>query len=167
MKNNLIIKEARAVLLQLVEMMNQLNYDEYTQKLDLLSYGSIGEHIRHIIELFQQLYKGCDSGYIDYDQRQRDLRIQENMDYATECIGHIISKLERSNTELILTGSYNSIEHPVHTNYYRELLYNIEHCIHHQAIIKMALLHMGKFFVDDQFGVAKSTINYRKENVHS
>lgn len=47
------------------------------------------------------------------------------------------------------------------TNFYRELLYNIEHCIHHQAIIKIAMLHMGKTQIPAHFGVAKSTMSER------
>ena len=51
----------------------------------------------------------------------------------------------------------------IESNYYRELMYNIEHCIHHQAIIKIALLHLGKTEIVENFGIAKSTIEYRRQ----
>jgi hypothetical protein len=46
-------------------------------------------------------------------------------------------------------------------NYFRELLYNLEHCIHHQALIKW-LFYKMKLFLWMNFGVARSTIEYRK-----
>ena len=51
----------------------------------------------------------------------------------------------------------------IETNYNRELLYNLEHCIHHQALIKVALLQSESITVDANFGVARSTIEYRNQ----
>jgi hypothetical protein len=45
------------------------------------------------------------------------------------------------------------------------LMYNIEHCVHHQAIIKIAFLFLGKQEFVESFGVAKSTIKYRNQCV--
>ena len=63
----------------------------------------------------------------------------------------------------MLKTLYNSTENLIETNYYRELMYNIEHCIHHQAIIKIALLNFGKTEIAENLGVAKSTIEYKKQ----
>jgi hypothetical protein len=46
----------------------------------------------------------------------------------------------------------------IKSNFERELLFNIEHCIHHQAIIKIGFLHLNKMELNDDYGVAKSTI---------
>ena len=51
----------------------------------------------------------------------------------------------------------------IDSNYFRELLYNLEHCIHHQALIKVAILQLGHLHVNENFGVARSTIEYRKQ----
>lgn len=166
MNNSSITIEVREVLMQLLASINQLNFDEYTEKISLLSNSTIGEHTRHIIELFQQLLEGYESGQIDYDKRKRDIRIQQNIDFATESIAYIIQNLEQSDKPLQLTTVYNNQEMTIESNYFRELIYNIEHCIHHQAIIKIAFLCLGKNEIDENFGVAKSTILYRK-NVHS
>lgn len=53
----------------------------------------------------------------------------------------------------------------IQSNYYRELLYNLEHCVHHQALIKVAVLQFENILIDDNFGVARSTIEYRKQCV--
>ena len=51
----------------------------------------------------------------------------------------------------------------IESNYFRELLYNLEHCIHHQALIKVAVLQLEHLQIDQDFGVARSTIEYRKQ----
>lgn len=163
MNNNSLAEEARDVLLQLVDCINQLNFDEYTKKNNLLSNGTIGDHTRHIIELFEQLLSGYDTENINYDTRKRDIRIQENIDFATESIANIITRLDRNDKQLILTTLYFNQEMNIDTTYYRELMYNIEHCIHHQAIIKIALLYFGKTEIIENFGMAKSTIEYKKQ----
>lgn len=165
MNNNTLAAEAKDVLMQLVGSIDQLNFDEYTQKINLLSKSTIGEHTRHIIELFEQLLSGYETENINYDTRKRDIRIQENIDIATERIANIIQQLERNDKQLLLTTLYNNQEMSIESNYFRELMYNIEHCIHHQAFIKIGLLHFGKTEIAENLGVAKSTIEYRKQCV--
>lgn len=53
----------------------------------------------------------------------------------------------------------------IESNYFRELLYNLEHCIHHQALIKVAVLQLDYLQIDPDFGVARSTLEYRKQCV--
>ena len=163
MKEQTIIVEAKNILMQLLESINTLAFDDYTQKISLLSNSTIGEHTRHIIELFQQLLNGYESGNIDYDNRKRYYEIQVNIDFAVESIATIISELGKENKILNLYTDLNDKESIIETNYYRELMYNIEHCVHHQAIIKIAFLLLGKQEFAENFGVAKSTIKYRKE----
>lgn len=161
----LIILEAREVLTQLIDSISFLTYDEYIQKIPLLSNSTIGEHTRHIIELFQQLLQGYETASIDYDKRVRNIEIQENIDFSLESIANIICELEKENKNLKLQTELNNFEGRLETNYYRELMYNIEHCVHHQAILKIAFLILGKQNLVENFGVAKSTINYRSKCV--
>lgn len=156
--------EAKNVLHQLLQTINMLSFDEYNQKIKLLSNSSIGEHTRHIIELFQQLMQGYDSGLINYDDRKRDIRIQQDIDFASETIAQIICNLNKPNKPLEIASNYIGKKDKIDSNFARELMYNIEHCIHHQAIIKIGLIELNKQdSADDNFGVAKSTIEYRRQ----
>ena len=153
---------AKDVLIQLVNTINLLNLNEYSYKIALLSNATIGEHTRHIIELFQQLLSGYESGNINYDNRKRDIRLEQNIDFTIKTIGNIITELHKENKKLkIITLSSNK-QSIIKSNFERELLHNIEHCIHHQAIIKIGLLYLKKTDTHKHFTVAKSTINYRK-----
>lgn len=166
MKNKTIILESKKILIQLADSINTLNLDDYIQKIELLSNGTIGEHTRHIIELFQQLIQGYEAGNIDYDNRKRNLDIQQNIDFAVESIANIICELDKKNKALTLTHELNDSKCLIETNYYRELMYNLEHCIHHQAIIKIAFCVLGKNDLAEDFGVAKSTMKFRKQCAH-
>ncbi len=156
--------EAKVVLKQLIETISQLTYDEYTKPLQIIGVSTIGEHTRHIIELFVQLMNGYESGVIDYDNRARNKVIQTNIDYAIECIAVIIHSLNKENKSLSVTSLYTA-DTKIQSSYLRELMYNIEHCIHHQAIIKIGLIYLGKEIADESFGVAKSTKEYKSRCV--
>lgn len=165
MKHSELKSETKAVLLQLAHSIQELTMDEYTAAIPLLSNASIGEHTRHIIELFHQLFAGYENGVINYDNRKRDLRLQENIDFALESIASIIASLNKSDKELTLVSLYNKETNSISSSYIRELMYNLEHCIHHQAIVKIGLVHFHQHVIDENFGVAKSTVEYRKQCV--
>lgn len=162
MKDLKLIQEAKTILLSTLDLLNQLNYDDYTTKIPLLGDSSIGEHTRHIIELFQQLMEGYVVAEVDYDKRKRNLKIQQNIDCAIESLANIIASLEKPNKDITLCGTVMGEGFPIHSNYHRELLYNIEHCVHHQAIIKIGLLFLERDFACEGFGVAESTKIYKK-----
>ena len=70
------------VFVQLTETLNQLSADEYIQPSKTLFNASIGQHVRHIIELFLCLEKGYESGVVNYEKRKRDYQIETNKDLA-------------------------------------------------------------------------------------
>jgi uncharacterized damage-inducible protein DinB len=161
LSNQALFIEAKAVLIQLLNVINDLSLDDYIKKTESLSKSSIGEHTRHIIEMFQELYAGYDSGIVNYDSRKRNQKIQSEIDYAIDCIAVIISNLNKEDKPLEILTVYNQQEAKIQSNYIRELMYTIEHCIHHQAIIKIGLLSMGIQQEDSSFGLAKPTVMYR------
>lgn len=95
---------------QLLRTINLLSFDEYNQKNKLLSNSSIGEHTRHIIELFQHLIQGYESGLINYDDRKRDMRLQQDIDFASKVIAHIICDIDKPNKLLHISTIYNTKE---------------------------------------------------------
>ncbi len=163
MKTIHLFEETKVVLVQLIESLNKLNYDEYTHKIEPLNNSSIGEHVRHIIELFQQLELGYNTGVLNYDARKRDERIQQNLDFAIESIAKIVESITKENKKIQLITLLTDNENLIETNYYRELLYNLEHCIHHQALIKIGFNYLGIDKLPEDYGVAKSTLIYRKQ----
>lgn len=150
---------------EIISLLSNLENDQYTVCHQELSNATIGEHTRHIIEMYQSLLKNYENGNINYDKRERNLSIQTDKEYAIECMNEIQSKIDKPNKELILEQGIKNVNYSISTNYQRELLYNLEHSIHHQALIKVAVLKHPSIQLCENFGVAKSTIEYRNQCV--
>lgn len=150
-------------LSELIDLLKQLTNTQYAAPCLHLSNASIGEHTRHIIELFQCLERQYEAGVVNYDKRERNLQIQTDTDFAIEQIGYIQDTLEKENKNIVLHQQIEGYVIQIESNYNRELLYNFEHCIHHQALIKVAVLQYEAISLDKNFGVARSTIEYRNQ----
>ena len=159
----MLLSSIHKTLNELVDLLNQLSNDDYISPCKSLSNSTIGEHTRHIIEMFQCLENQYESSIVNYDKRKRDQRIQTDTDFALNAIAEIKNQLENDNKKIILQQIVDGEELNIESNYFRELLYNLEHCTHHQALIKVAVLHLEHLQIDNDFGVARSTIEYRKQ----
>jgi hypothetical protein len=153
------------VLLQLSDTLTQISDDDYNLKCTVLNNNSIGGHTRHIIELFQCLFTGYQSGTVNYERRKRDMNIESNRVLATNLLQHISSNINLPDKQIKLEGVYSEEEKEsciIETNYYREVLYNIEHAIHHMALIRIGINEISSIQLPDNFGVAASTMQHKK-----
>lgn len=125
--------------------------------------GSIGAHFRHNIDFANNFLKGLGEGKIDYSNRERDVRIEENRDYAIEKIEAIIIQLKNLPPEILeisIAVSSEIDESLCHlSSISRELEFLHSHTVHHHAIIAEKLKHLGVELSAD-FGVAPSTLKY-------
>jgi hypothetical protein len=148
---------------ELVYLLDELSNEEYLKSCATLSNSSIGEHTRHIIEMFQCLQNNYNSGVVNYDKRERNHQIQTDTQFAIQQIENIQKAVDKGDKKMQLQQIIDGDEICIETNYYRELLYNLEHCIHHQALIKVGVLQNCKIVLNENFGVAPSTIEYRQQ----
>jgi len=154
------------VFVQLSETLNQLSNDEYVQPSKILFNASIGQHVRHIIELFLCLEKGYETGVVNYEKRKRDYQIETNKNLAIQLLKDIYHRLERPNADLVMEAEdYENTAGAVMipSNYYREIAYNLEHTIHHMALIRVGVNEVSTIELPQEFGVAYSTIKYRQQ----
>ena len=152
------LKEAFASLAHVLEICGQ---DTYIKPCPLLGTASIGKHTRHIIEMFQCLDEGYHQGSFSYDERKREGQIETDLSHALRLIQDIIQVADRPNRGLNMRYFFHGQPSILPTNYYRELMYNLEHCIHHQALIRVAIESMTSLALPEHFGVAPSTLSYR------
>ena len=154
------------VFAQLSEILNQLSNEEYIRSSRILLNATIGQHVRHIIELFQCLEKGYDEGIVNYEKRKRDYQIETNKELAAASLKAVYQNIERPNKEIILEAEdyYDTMEIvSIPSNYYRELAYNLEHTIHHMALIRVGVNEVSSVKLPGEFGVAYSTVKYRNQ----
>ena len=163
-----LIQPIQNVFVQLKDALSQLSHAEYKQPSDVLFNATIGQHIRHIIELFQSLEMGYKTGIVNYENRKRDIRIETEKAFAAQLLNDISQNLDRANINLVLeTEGYQDSGNCIliSTNYYRELAYNLEHAIHHMALIRIGITEVSAIHLPQNFGVAFSTLKYRQECV--
>lgn len=153
------------ILNQLRDSLQQLTDEEYRRPLDILSQASVGEHVRHTIEMFQCLESGYESGRVNYENRPRDIRIETDSSFAAGLLAQIGQQIDRPDKVLQMEncfGEHGSEAVTVPTNYLREVAYNLEHAIHHMALIKVGLQQIGSVTIPEAYGVAASTLKYRQ-----
>lgn len=160
----MIIQSVNHCLNQIKDFLIQINENDYSMPCFELSNSSIGEHTRHIIEMFQCLDRQYASGIINYDMRDRNKQIETSTSFAISQIELLLESIKKPNKDLLLQESGANEIITVNTNYFREIVYNLEHCIHHQALIKIGLVLNFDYKIDENFGVAFSTIQFRNNN---
>lgn len=141
----------------------------YREALPVLSQATIGQHTRHFIEFFQCLVKATHADnqsekcVLNYDLRRRDRQIEADPVYALQALKNIAKNFPQLAAErpLWLESKDYKIDTALllPTTLERELLYNIEHTIHHFALIKIGLQEVApEIQLPDHFGFAPSTV---------
>lgn len=155
------------ILMQLAEVIGQLTDHDYARPLSVLSGNTIGKHVRHILEFYELLVNSERTGLLNYDRRQRDLQLEVDTDEALRRIGTIDRAIYRLDlnqclhleADLSVAGD-KTIQIP--SSFARELLYNVEHAIHHMALIQVAVRNaFPEVELPPHFGVAYSTVQHQ------
>ena len=150
-------------LREIHDLLSVMSEDDYIRPSSLLSDSTIGQHIRHIVEFYQCLLQGYDEGIVIYDKRKRDNVIETNVSVAGEALIAIIDSLDRADKALFLEYELNKEKIILQSTYTRELMHNLDHSIHHMALIKIAVNELTTIKLSHNFGVAPATIQYREE----
>ena len=154
-----------SVFVQLSGSLELISEDDYVRPCRHLSNSTIGQHVRHIIEMFQCLEHGYASGFVNYEKRKRDRSIETSKSLAMQLLNSIHDGLAKADKSLVLEGVYNDhAEHPMQfpTNYFREIVYNIEHTIHHMALIRVGIKELGGPELPENYGVASATVKHNR-----
>lgn len=156
------------ILTQLADLVNQLSEQEFTKPIDSLGHSTIGQHLRHTLEFFICLETGFENGLINYDKRAHDKLIESDKFIALSMISKIneFIRSQSSDKALKLEAGYDLDKEEfvtIETNFLRELVYNIEHAIHHMAIMKIGIREIAPTItLPHDFGIAASTIRYKE-----
>jgi len=167
--NTNLISGALNLLNQLEDSILQTREEDFRKPSPILNNSSIGQHVRHSLEFFLCLIDSVPSRKLDYDKRKHDKFIEEDKKLALSVLNSIRGFIEKNgeNFEIELTVNYDlekELNTSITSNFFRELAYNIEHAIHHMALIKIGIQDVCPYVkVDSSFGVASSTIRYQKQ----
>lgn len=165
------LKEACSnILSQLADLVDQIRESDFAKPAETLSYSTVGQHLRHTLEFFMCFEQGFDRGLINYDKRAHDKMIETDKFLALASIGRISDFINHlTDKPLKLEVGYD-IDHEtfltIDTTATRELVYNIEHAVHHMAIMKIGIKEIAEYVkLSPDFGIAASTIRYKETTV--
>ncbi len=154
------------------KLLEDVSDDTYVRPSSLLSNSSIGQHTRHILEFFFCFLNGLDNDTaVNYDARKRSMEIETDKNHSIKKIEELLEvfKTEIHSRKIIV--NYNESNDEANTSSMdstsqRELIYCLDHSIHHQAMIKVALKEFQlEQVIDKDFGLAYSTIRNRDQCV--
>lgn len=97
----------QTVLTQLKESLIPLSNEQYNDKIEVLSNATIGQHVRHIVEMFVCLQEGFNSGIVNYENRERDITIETSKETALNLIYLINGSLHAENKNLNLEAGFD------------------------------------------------------------
>lgn len=154
------------ILSQLKDLLIRISPEAYSAPLPLLHGSSVGQHVRHTLEFYQCLLEQAPLGFVDYDARRRDIRLENDPDFSFFAAQMVEDALVQTSLSMSLTLKTSFAENQpeeIQTSFARELVYMAEHAIHHFAIVKIALREQfPELTMPSNFGVAYSTVKYRE-----
>jgi uncharacterized damage-inducible protein DinB len=126
--------------------------------------GTIGQHVRHILDHVSALVAAHPGAVLSYDHRCRGTAVETNPDSAVREIFRLETALDRWSMRLLdqpvsvtsmIAASGQSVTG--WSTLARELAFVVNHTIHHQAMIAVLLEVQGIVLEQDRFGYSPST----------
>lgn len=170
-----LVTENEALLSQTQQLIERVGPEGYRCRHPALGAGSIGEHVRHMIEHYEELLGP--GPRVDYDERRRDPQPESSPAAGRERLRTLQQQLRALMDE---AGADGNADRPVTVNYHpdtaqsgagmplasslgRELAFVSSHTLHHMALIRMLALQLGVEPAAD-FGVARATREFRQRS---
>ncbi len=158
------------VLDQLEKLLRQFDARSFSGSLQVLNGSSPGQHVRHILDFYDCLFRGLEAGWIDYGARERRAELEERPDAALHALYQFQEALEGLDPgrKVFVVSPGKRIRHgdkmKVESSLGRELLHVHDHTVHHLAILRMAIqAAFPQWEVDPDLGIAPSTLAYREQ----
>jgi hypothetical protein len=168
-----LIQACVHILSQLNDLVSQITQDDYAKPSEALGKSTIGQHLRHTLEFFVCFEKGFEEGVINYDKRAHDKLIERDKFLAIAALNRITTFIQslNENKQLKLEVGYDVTHEEficIDTNATRELVYNIEHAVHHMAIMKIGIREIAPYIkLPFDFGIAASTVRHKETETQS
>lgn len=161
-----LIEENLLALAQLRGLLDALTPATYRQTFGVDGRHALGKHVRHIIDHYDALLGGLDSGggRIDYEHRRRDEALEQWPRRAAQRLTAIEASLRALGDRQ--PPSSLTLDYPLDercltlpTSLERELAFLTSHTIHHMAILGLLAETVG-VPLPESFGVHPSTLRH-------
>ncbi len=150
----------------LIDVICNIPDELYNKNLPLFNGGTLGQHCRHIYEFCEILYNYQGIEPLSYDDRKRDLELENSKEIMIlklkEIQNHSLDQNIKFSFPLLhKINKEESIK--ILTTFERELLFVLDHTIHHMAIIRIGIeKELPRFELPYDFGFTPSTLLAKK-----
>lgn len=156
-----------------IDILNQLeSLVSHTREIYVKKPGSrhagIGQHVRHVLDHYRTFATGVQTGVVDYNLRQRQNPEETEPDSALATIERLKSFFDSDSVEdktLTVVSEINlQVEQSttLESTTERELLYLINHSIHHMAYASLLANTQG-IALPRHIGLAPGTATYERK----
>lgn len=156
------------VLDQLCRALKEIPVECYAHPVSAFDGATVGQHFRHILNFFECLLYGLESGLIDYSSRERHPFVETDPKFALHRFEEMKNLLDQLSDDQGLNLLSEVSAHPgverelLRSSLGRELQYVFDHSVHHMAMIRIGLKECPfDIRLDKGFGVAPSTLKFR------
>lgn len=163
-----VIAETVIAFSQLKSIIQNTDSSIFTRS--TLHHSSVGKHVRHSLDHYDNFFTGFHTGELDYDKRSRDLKTEQSPTVALQRIEALTMKLEALEptwdplqpifVKTFFLGQKESERKYVGSTLGRELIFLHHHFIHHLAFIR--LLAHNEIPFSNEFGKAASTVEFER-----
>lgn len=168
--SSLLLASLDEVLAQGEHLLQGLSDSQYADRIAEADV-SIGAHYRHSLEHFKLIFEAQRAPEIDYDQRARDQRLEQQRLLAlslTRDFRHAARFLNPGQLERAIQArcqiSYDAAASAsASSSFGREVMYAVSHAVHHYALIGL-ICRLHKLPVPQNFGVAPSTLRHLRQS---
>ncbi|MCB1665488.1 MAG: hypothetical protein KDI28_06885 [Pseudomonadales bacterium] len=156
------LDQLQLILTELNRLPTQLGNEVYLD-------ANVGRHLRHVLDHAEALKQALDTGLVDYDQRDRGNAVETDRLMAMQQLSLLrlwVQTEDLDNRRIAVASEIdcdNTQRMQFDSNLHREILYVINHTIHHAAHIKLALKQFG-IALPDAIGIAPGTATHLRRS---
>tara|TARA_R100001377_G_scaffold68484_1_gene43760 strand:+ start:480 stop:1007 length:528 start_codon:yes stop_codon:yes gene_type:complete len=156
------LEQLNDILVELEQMPRQLADNVYRE-------ANVGQHIRHVFDHMLAIKLAVEEGVVDYDKRDRGNEVETDRLMASQRLSLLrlwIQTEDFDNCKITVASEIDcESTQRMHfdSNLNREILYVINHTIHHAAHIKLVLAHFG-INLPAHIGIAPGTASFNRHS---
>lgn len=152
------------------KLIQSLSTEQYQYKSTLLFSSSIGEHFRHIMDIYFALIQGVEQGAVDFNLRRRGGLSERSREMALEELTQIKTWLRNLNSKCNLSiqvkvevalSKTQVVE--LTSSLARELIFSSSHTTHHYAVMGI-IAKLQDVNVEEGLGLAAATATHERDN---
>ena len=145
-----------------IQLLRNISDEQYSNKTVAPYNSSIGNHMRHVLDVFSCIFKGLENGLVDFSVRERNECAEKETSVGIAYFETIIFQLkkikeESYNTTIKVSDDVGLGMHTANYTIAATLMQAQSHTTHHYASIGYIIYQLGIELPNADFGYNPST----------